>query len=162
NVYERVDVRIVAATNCDLRDQVAKKAFREDLYYRLTVFRIRLPSLRERGADDIELLARHFVQQFSESPTVEITPEHVKRLLRHSWPGNVRELRNVIERACVLGKGNTLNLEEALAWQEQPEGEFCVDVPFKVGRGEAVERFERTYLSQLLQRHGSNLASAAR
>ena len=100
----RVDVRVVAATNQDLRQMVRDREFREDLYYRLNVFPIYLPPLRERKADIPELV-EHFVQQFADSmdKTIETIPEETMRaLVRHSWPGNIRELQNYIERGVIL------------------------------------------------------------
>jgi len=100
----RVDVRVVAATNQDLRQMVRDREFREDLYYRLNVFPIYLPPLRERKADIPELV-EHFVQQFADSmdKTIEIIPEKTMRaLVRHCWPGNIRELQNYIARGVIL------------------------------------------------------------
>lgn len=100
----RVDVRVVAATHRDLAAMVAEKQFREDLYYRLHVVEILVPPLRERGQDVI-LLARHFLTQFTESmgrPAMQLSEDAERKLLAHRWPGNVRELRNVIERAVVM------------------------------------------------------------
>jgi formate hydrogenlyase transcriptional activator len=100
----RVDVRVVAATNQDLKQMVRDREFREDLYYRLNVFPIYLPPLRERKADIPELV-EHFVQQFADSmdKTIETIPEETMRaLVRHYWPGNIRELQNYIERGVIL------------------------------------------------------------
>src|SRR6201987_4041601 len=100
----RVDVRVVAATNQDLRQMVRDREFREDLYYRLNVFPVYLPPLRERKADIPELV-EHFVQRFAGSmgKTIETIPEETMRVLvRHSWPGNIRELQNYIERGVIL------------------------------------------------------------
>ena len=100
----RVDVRIVAATNQDLKQMVRDREFREDLYYRLNVFPIYLPPLRERKSDIPELV-KHFVQQFADSmaKTIETIPEETMRVLvRHGWPGNIRELQNYIERGVIL------------------------------------------------------------
>ena len=100
----RVDVRVVAATNQDLKQMARDREFREDLYYRLNVFPIYLPPLRERKADIPELV-EHFVQQFADSmdKTIEIIPEKVMRaLVRHYWPGNIRELQNYIARGVIL------------------------------------------------------------
>ena len=97
----RVDVRIVAATNRDLGAMVQERSFRADLFYRLNVFPIGLPALRDR-LEDIPLLARHFVEKFAErmNKDVHIIPDQVMEILkRHSWPGNIRELQNFIERA---------------------------------------------------------------
>src|SRR5947207_8880019 len=95
NAYEKVDVRVVAATNRDLREEVAKKAFREDLYYRLAVIRVHLPPLRERGRD-IDLLCDHFIEQFGGARGLKASGDDMQRLRAYAWPGNVRELRNVI------------------------------------------------------------------
>lgn len=95
----KVDVRVVAATNCDLRKLVEDKAFREDLYYRLAVFPIKLPPLRDR-IGDMDALASTFAAKFA--PGAVLTPEALSILYQHTWPGNVRELRNVMERAGIL------------------------------------------------------------
>jgi formate hydrogenlyase transcriptional activator len=103
----RVDVRVVAATNRDLRQMVRDRQFREDLYYRLSIFPISLPPLRERKADIPEFV-RHFVQQFALSmdKIIETIPEETMRsLVRHSWPGNIRELQNYIARGVILSTG---------------------------------------------------------
>jgi formate hydrogenlyase transcriptional activator len=100
----RVDVRVVAATNQDLKQMVRDREFREDLYYRLNVFPIYLPPLRERKADIPELV-EHFVQQFADSmeKTIETIPEEtIRSLVRHCWPGNIRELQNYIARGVIL------------------------------------------------------------
>jgi formate hydrogenlyase transcriptional activator len=102
----RVDVRVVAATNQDLKQMVRDREFREDLYYRLNAFPVYLPPLRERKADIPELV-EHFVQQFAETmdKTIETIPEETMRsLVRHHWPGNIRELQNYIERGVILSK----------------------------------------------------------
>ena len=98
----KVDVRVVAATNADLFDLVRKHLFREDLYYRLAIFPIKLPPLRER-IGDIEKLAESFLTKFC--PGANLSPEAVEALRRHDWPGNVRELRNVVERASIFVGG---------------------------------------------------------
>jgi transcriptional regulator with GAF, ATPase, and Fis domain len=108
----RVDVRVVAATNRDLRREVREGKFREDLYYRLNVFPIRLPPLRERNAD-IPMLVWQFVREFAETmgrPIERIPDETMAALVRYRWPGNVRELRNVIERAMILATDATLHV----------------------------------------------------
>ena len=105
-----VDVRIVAATNQNLMKLVEERKFRADLFYRLHVFPISLPPLRERF-DDIPLLVRHFVRQFSErmNKEIDVIPEQaMETLQRHSWPGNIRELQNFIERAVILSPGRVL------------------------------------------------------
>ena len=112
----RVDVRVVAATNRDLFRSVSEGKFREDLYYRLSVFPITLPALRERG-DDVVLLAEEFARQFARrmGRHVEmLSPAMAARLKAYSWPGNVRELQNVIERAIITARDGRLNLDRAL------------------------------------------------
>ncbi len=112
----KVDVRLVAATNQDLRQAVACGRFRADLYYRLGVFPIDVPPMRERRGD-IVLLATYFLEQTCKKfqrPALGLTPRHVKLMRAHDWPGNVRELRNRIERAVILSQGDHLELESAL------------------------------------------------
>ena len=108
----RVDVRVVAATNRDLRHMVADREFREDLYYRLNIFPISLPALRERKADIPEFV-RHFVQQSAHSmdKTIKTIPDETMRsLVSYPWPGNIRELQNVIERAVILSSDSVLRV----------------------------------------------------
>jgi formate hydrogenlyase transcriptional activator len=108
----RSDARLIAATNCDLKAMVGEQRFRSDLYYRLNVFPIRVPPLRERAAD-IPLLVWHFVKKFSErnNRTIDsISSETMGALTRYHWPGNIRELQNVIERAVIITKGATLTV----------------------------------------------------
>lgn len=112
SLTEKVDVRVIAATNRDLEEEVKKGNFREDLYYRLNVYPIQIPSLRERG-DDIILLAENFAKKFSAKLSKKIEPltEEAKiRLRSYNWPGNIRELQNVIERAVITSKNGWLNL----------------------------------------------------
>ncbi len=112
NRTQRVDVRVVAATNGDLAQLVAERKFRSDLYYRLNVFPILVPPLRERR-EDVPLLVRYFVQTFSrrQNKTVEYIPSDVmEALVNYSWPGNIRELENLIERAVLLSGGNELRV----------------------------------------------------
>jgi formate hydrogenlyase transcriptional activator len=108
----RTDARLIAATNRDLEAMVREQTFRQDLYYRLNVFPVRLPPLRER-AEDIPLLVRHFVQQFARrmGKTIETIPsETMDTLVRYQWPGNIRELQNIIERAVIVTRGSVLNV----------------------------------------------------
>lgn len=113
-VQNRVDVRVVAATNRVLVEAVANKTFREDLYYRLNVIHLRVPPLRER-AEDIPELLRFFLDQFSRQYQVEcptLTAEATQTLLEHPWPGNVRELKNVVERLVVRDKGGEIRRDD--------------------------------------------------
>jgi transcriptional regulator with PAS, ATPase and Fis domain len=109
----KVDVRIIAATNVDLRRMMEEGRFREDLYYRLHVITIQLPSLRERK-DDVPLLAQHFLEKYGEENGkvgMELTPDALDLLMEYDWPGNVRELENVIERAVVLCPGTRIDTD---------------------------------------------------
>ncbi len=161
--YTRASVRVVAATNRNLRAEIAARQFREDLYYRVAVVRMQVPALRERP-DDIPLLVEHFVRQFRNGQALEVTPDDMARLQRHSWLGNVRELRNVIERACALSHGARLEIDEAL--EERPAGRRSgasdIDLPFKSAKARVVDDFERSYIEALLKRHQGNLSAAAR
>src|SRR5690606_20242021 len=112
----RVDVRVIAATNRDLEQLVAEGRFREDLYYRLSVFPVEVPPLRQRGQDVVQL-AQHFLditcKEFGRKP-IKLTRAQAEALMAYDWPGNVRELKNVIERAVILSQGNVLRLELSL------------------------------------------------
>src|SRR5690606_4720466 len=111
----KVDVRILAATNRNLEDMVARQRFREDLYYRLRVLSLAMPPLRERGPDDLEQLAYHFLAGFAQrhnKPVVRFSPAALARLHAHSWPGNIRELENCIEGAVVLSAGESIELAD--------------------------------------------------
>jgi PAS domain S-box-containing protein len=118
---KKVNVRVLAATNRDLQKETQEGTFREDLYYRLNVFPIHLPPLRERG-EDVVLLANTFVQHFSQRmgrPIAPLSPEALRRLTGYHWPGNVRELQNVIERAVITTKNGQLNIERAIPDKEE-------------------------------------------
>jgi Nif-specific regulatory protein len=108
-----IDVRVIAATNCELQDAVGEQKFRKDLFYRLNVLKIALPPLRERG-EDIEILTRHFLREFSERcgrQIAEIDPAVLDVFRAYHWPGNVRELRNVIERMVIMSEGDRLGMD---------------------------------------------------
>jgi transcriptional regulator with GAF, ATPase, and Fis domain len=117
-----VDVRMVAATNRDLDVEVAEGRFRADLYYRLNVFPIRVPPLRER-IDDIPLLVRFFLDHFQRKlakPLRGVTPSSMRRLMEYPWPGNIRELQNVIERSAVIATGTIIDVSAALGATDRP------------------------------------------
>jgi DNA-binding NtrC family response regulator len=150
-----VDVRILAATNRDLLKAIDEKRFREDLYYRLNVISIHLPSLRERQ-EDIPMLAEHFIRkiclEMNKEP-VKIGPEAMRLLTNYHWPGNVRELENVIERALVIGRGKSI---------------VANDLPF--GRGqmqeadlpESIQEMERLHIKRILNKTAWNISQSAR
>ncbi len=168
NDRRRVDVRIVAATNRDLRRMVADGTFREDLYYRLAVVPVRLPPLRQRP-EDVPLLVHHFLSDASRGAggrSLTVSFETMRRLQGHPWPGNVRELRNYIERAAVLSAGEELDvqLESGQAVEASTEGGLPVhyDLPFKDAKARLIDAFEREYWSRALDSHNWNVSAAAR
>jgi DNA-binding NtrC family response regulator len=137
----KVDVRIIAATNKNLRQAIAKKTFREDLYYRLNVVPIHISPLRERK-EDIPLLVHHLLKKFNrkrETPITRVEPETMKLLVGHEWPGNVRELENAIERALILEDGDTL-LPRCFPWFVEYKQVKAVTPTGKVYSLEAVEK----------------------
>jgi DNA-binding NtrC family response regulator len=163
--YERVggsdeliaDVRVLAATNRDLRAEVNKGTFRPDLYYRLAVARIVVPPLRERP-DDIELLVAHFVDQLrGETGEPALPPEVMNALRHHHWSGNVRELRNVVEGWLAMGE---LELDGGRTLREVTRAGDIVQ--YRAARAEAISRFEREYLEDLISRCEGNASEAAR
>src|SRR5262249_13796781 len=118
----RVDVRLVVATNRDLAQMLGEKQFREDLYFRLNVFPIRIPPLRER-VGDIPLLVRHYVDKYARRMIKRIEPiprEAMEAICRHYWPGNIRELQNSIERAVILTPGSVLQVRLSELQQSSP------------------------------------------
>jgi transcriptional regulator with PAS, ATPase and Fis domain len=162
----KVDVRIIAATNQDLKTMVAKGAFRQDLYYRLNVFSIASPPLRERG-DDITLLAEAFLKKNNETLGKEISgfSEEVKEtLLSYDWPGNVRELKNIVERACILTSGRLIALENIPSELRSDEENLVESVSsFSFSRKDRpLEDIERMYILDVLESVQDNKSAAAR
>jgi DNA-binding NtrC family response regulator len=161
--YTSASVRVVAASNRNLRADIAAKKFREDLYYRIAVIRMLVPPLRDRP-DDIPLLVQHFIRQFRPDRPLAIAEADLGRLQRHPWAGNARELRNVVERACAVSHGEQLVVDDAL--EERPTGAAAatpdIDLPFKEAKAKVVDAFERGYIDALLKRHQGNLSAAAR
>ena len=155
------DVRIIAATNRDLATEVNRGTFRADLYYRLAVARLAVPSLRERR-EDIPLLIEHFLDQLSLTVrNARLPDDFLARAQRHAWPGNVRELRNAIERALLLPDHAQSGFEPPPA---RPAGFGTVDisVPFKTAKQDLVDEFDRRYLRAMLEAHDGNISAAAR
>jgi DNA-binding NtrC family response regulator len=158
----RVDVRVIAATNRSLEDEVRKGHFREDLYYRLNVVPIVLPALRQR-AEDVPRLVNHYIESYNaefRKRVARITTEAMTRLKTYPWPGNVRELRNAVERAMLLTDGDELTLEHfplggGLASARLGEG---VALP---AAGIDLEQLERSLVVQALERSGWNQTRAA-
>ncbi|WP_281670920.1 sigma-54-dependent transcriptional regulator [Rikenella microfusus] len=155
----KVDVRIVAATNRDLKQEIAEGRFREDLYYRLSVFRIHLPPLRERP-EDIEAYVRMFAGRFGMKMgrRVEyIEPEYLERLRLHGWPGNVRELRNVVERSLIMAEGTVLRAADLPLEMQRS------DASGRPAGGEALDlaSVEREHIARVLRRTGGNKTRTA-
>jgi len=162
NVTRHIDVRVVAATNQDLRAALEQGTFREDLYYRLNVVPLNIPALRERK-QDIPFLANHFVQKLApdSGPLVEsITDAGMEKLMGYHWPGNVRELENVIERSLVMAKGKQLDaadikLESAPRPKPQNESHFLPE-------GMSLDSYEQELIREALRRADGNKSQAAR
>jgi transcriptional regulator with GAF, ATPase, and Fis domain len=150
----KTDARVIAATNCDLREAVERGRFRTDLYYRLQVFDIRLPPLRDRSSD-IPLLAEAFLEEIGLSTgcrTEGVTDEAMTMLIAYRWPGNVRELRNVLERAAILCDGGLISTEHLALQAEPPPVAPTTDL----------REGERRTIEQVLVQTGWNKAKAAR
>jgi DNA-binding NtrC family response regulator len=166
-----VDVRIIAATNRDLQQAVQTGRFREDLYYRLKVIPIRLPTLRERR-DDIPLLMQHFLDHFNQEfhkTTTSVDPAAMERLMAYDWPGNIRELRNFVERVMILETKDTIELEDLpRAMREGLAASAAVgaaadteDVPIPVG-SMTLEEMEREAIVRALDQVSHNQVRAAK
>jgi DNA-binding NtrC family response regulator len=162
NKTRHIDVRIIAATNQDLRAALEQGTFREDLYYRLNVVPLNIPPLRER-AEDIPFLAEHFVGKLAAanaSPVESISEEAIQRLMTYHWPGNVRELENVIERSLVLASGTRLEaadirLDTAPRARERASGDFLPE-------GMSLDDYEQSIIREALCRAAGNKSQAAR
>jgi DNA-binding NtrC family response regulator len=158
-----VDVRIVSATNRDLRPEVNASTFRLDLYYRLAVVSVEVPPLRDR-AEDVAMLVEHFLRDCGyEGPVARYFPADVmRRLEEHRWPGNVRELRNVVEATLAMGEAPA-----GLAASEGPPRPRAgvpanFDRPYKESRAAMLDEFEKRYIERMLERCGGNVSRAAR
>jgi transcriptional regulator with GAF, ATPase, and Fis domain len=159
NTARAVDVRVVAATNRDLRAEVNRGTFREDLFFRLSVISVRMPPLRERP-EDIALLAETFLREVA--PGQRELPASLRgRLAAYRWPGNVRELRNAVERAVTLGDAWTLQDSQPPMRGEAPV-EVDLRIPFKEAKQRWIDRFEHPYLDELLKANNGNVSAAAR
>jgi len=159
-----VDVRILAATNENIKALVDEGVFREDLYYRLNVISIALPPLRER-IEDLPHLVSHFLGVYNTENDKNVTtvaPEAMSRLMSYSWPGNVRELENVIERGVVLAGGPEIGVDLLPRELNEPSGVPAVTpLPEGVGLGEAVSSLERRMIEAALRRSGGVQKRAA-
>jgi len=172
----KVDVRIIAATNRDLKNMIGESKFREDLYYRLNVLPIYIPPLRERP-EDIPLLVNHFLHKYNRRSPQKIrnlSEEDMSILMEYHWPGNVRELENVVERAVVMGTNSSLYLEELAklkrlslkakreAIYEESSGTNQIRFPAADGEDLTLSELEREYIKHILVKTGGNQRKASR
>ncbi|MDG5469563.1 sigma-54 dependent transcriptional regulator [Deltaproteobacteria bacterium IMCC39524] len=164
-----IDVRVVAATNLEIKEAIEQKGFREDLYYRLNVFPIHVAPLRQRREDIpplLEFFLKHFSKEFHKNVN-EISRAALDLLMRYHWPGNVRELRNVMERVCIMHNQETITPEclPREIWGEKPQDEASFDYripPEGILFEEIVGRLERDLIAQAVGITGGNIAKTAR
>ncbi len=170
-----LDVRVIAATNRNLMDMVTNNTFREDLFFRLAVAKVRIPPLRERK-DDIPALVEGFLMALSADAAADVegtprafgvTEKAMQSLMAYHWAGNVRELRNVIERAVFLSDDGQVDLDDILVDPRAqggaaPSASYDLDSPFKDAKNKIIENFERAYLRNLLTRNKGNISRSAR
>jgi two-component system NtrC family response regulator len=161
-----VDVRIVAATNKDLQNRIRAGAFREDLYYRLNVVEVHVPSLRERP-EDIPALVEHFVRELTEGRDLTVPPRVMEELRRRPWPGNVRELKNACERMVILCQGTEVSLEDLPAPYDSsrpgkaPMISNGVDLPSLPPEGLSLVDLEKKVIESALRLKKGNMTQAA-
>ncbi len=161
-------MRVIAATHRDLKAEVAAGRFREDLFYRLNVFPVVLPALRDRR-EDVPLLASHFLEKHARALRKELTgfeADALRALTGYPWPGNVRELENAVERAVAVAKGKTVELrdlpDDVKGTQEGAlPGEVLAKMPYRDAVDLARDRVSRDYLTVLLREHDGNVTHAA-
>ena len=163
----KVDVRVVAASNRDLKEEVEAGRFREDLFYRLNVVHLHLPPLRQRQ-EDIPLLAAHFIKKYVQEnlrDKTRITPEALKVLIQYAWPGNVRELENVMERAVILCSNNVISPQDLPAELAPAPAESRLDVdrfiPLNTPLPEALDAIEEQMIRRALEKSGQVQVRAA-
>src|ERR1019366_7966100 len=158
----KVDVRLVAATNRDLRAALEEGTFREDLYYRLNVVAIDIPPLRDHK-EDIPALANFFLERYareSAKPVASITSEAMKKLMAYHWPGNIRELQNIIERGVTLSTGAML--DSADIYLDDPSARRSAGTPHVLPPGMTLEQWEDETIREALRRANGNKSQAAR
>ncbi|RJP26374.1 MAG: AAA family ATPase [Candidatus Omnitrophota bacterium] len=161
NIPRRVDIRVIAATNVDLTTAIAENRFRKDLFFRLCVVEIRVPSLVERP-EDILVLAQHFLSELSvrmQLPDLQLHEECHARLLNYSWPGNVRELYNVMERAAIFSQGKTIRAEHLSPEVRKPESRRYLSTPYIPRK---LKDIEAEHIRRTLEYTGGNRPQAAK
>jgi len=156
---EKVDVRIIAATNKDLREEVAKKRFREDLYYRLSVIPLHIPPLRDRP-EDIPTLANHFLKKHLAPRGVRFSDKAMSLMKKYDWPGNIRELQNSVERSIILRKGKIIEPDDiSLPTAKTSDVLEIPDIP---SEGVSLEDIEKGLIQKALEKSSGNRSQAAR
>ncbi len=161
------DVRLIAATNRDLQDEVRRGNFREDLFFRLNVVRVKVPPLRRRR-EDVPALVDHFLRAAAArggGPREPVPPDVLSMLANHNWPGNVRELKNFVDRFRVFAPTDAAGAAQLLDADRSKStggGRMRFDLPFKEAKAELVETFEVEYCRRLLERHGGNVSASSR
>jgi two-component system nitrogen regulation response regulator NtrX len=156
----KVDVRVIAATNKNLENEIASGAFRSDLYYRLAVIPIEVPPLRARG-NDVTLIAEHFLRRFAAEtgqPKKKLSAGAASKLKAYHWPGNVRELRNVIERLAILLQSDTIEPEDI---HLGTRAEVAPEIPTNLPLREARDEFEKQYILSRLREFAGNVSRTA-
>ncbi len=160
----QVDVRVIAATNKDLKEQINKGDFRDDLYYRLNVVELKVPPLPDRK-EDIPLLAQHFLEKFAAKNRKEIkgfTPKAMDNLIRYSWPGNVRELMNAIERGVVLARTNYLDVSDFPFMDEKMDQDSTDTAQLYMQGDRPLDEIEKAAILSTLEAAGGNKSETAR
>jgi len=158
----KVDVRVLSASNRNLKDDVAAGLFREDLFYRLNVIHIEVPPLRER-MEDIRLLVNHFIEKYGDKRKIELTSQAWEALYTHGWPGNVRELENVIERAVVLNSEGLIDLKDLPPEFTKAKGDLDIDrfIPPEALLQSTLEEIEEKLIRRALKQSGNVQSHAA-
>ena len=165
---KHADIRFVAATNHDLRQRIAEKKFREDLFYRLNVISFRLPALSERR-EDIPLLVHHFVEKYSKINNKnirDVEPQAMSMLMARDWQGNVRQLENVVERGVILCRSAQIRLEDLIpdithTGPPPYSNETIYRLPFRKAKEAVIKAFHRQYIQAVLQQNRGNISRAA-
>ncbi|MCJ7682753.1 MAG: sigma 54-interacting transcriptional regulator, partial [Desulfobacteraceae bacterium] len=168
-VTKKADLRFIAATNHNLKEDIKDKRFREDLYYRLNVIRFDLPQLAERN-QDIPLLSYHFLKKYArlnQKDIREISPSAMHALVSQDFPGNVRELENIIERGVIFCKTDTLDVKDLFLDNQQTPFYPDLDqeashLPFKEAKDKMIRLFYEQYIHSILRESGGNISQAAK
>lgn len=159
----KADVRIIAATNHDLKNLVEVEKFREDLYYRLNIVSLEIPPLRERQ-EDIPVLVNYFINKYTTEfgkAIGTLSDNCINKLLSHSWPGNIRELENKVQQLIVMAENDTVRTREIEPLKSIKKVEIELNGPFKVCKKKVVESFEKAYLKKLMKKHHGNVVNAS-